>query len=122
VALFKLLKRSNHFINMNLFWSFSYNICILPIVAGAFYSFDIDISPVWSSIAMSISSLVVVSFSHLLVCFTYDQSLSAETNKSVSDSPRRSSENEKMLIEMVNTHKGSEDRRSTKYSTLEEEV
>jgi cation transport ATPase len=85
------MRRSNQFINMNLFWSFSYNICILPIVAGAFYSLDVDISPVWSSIAMSISSLVVVSFSHLLVCYKYDSSLEHEPKKETL-SPRRSSE------------------------------
>lgn len=60
---------------MNLFWSFAYNVAILPIVAGAFYGLDVYISPVWSSIAMSVSSLIVVLFSHLLVCFTYDDSL-----------------------------------------------
>lgn len=69
------MQKSNFFINMNLFWSFSYNICILPIVAGAFYAWDIEISPVWSSIAMSISSLFVVTFSHLMSCFSYDDSL-----------------------------------------------
>jgi hypothetical protein len=46
----------------------------MPIVAGLFYSFDITISPIWSSIAMSLSSILVVGFSHLLTLFTYDES------------------------------------------------
>lgn len=117
------MRRSNQFINMNLFWSFSYNICILPIVAGAFYSFDVDISPVWSSIAMSISSLVVVSFSHLLACFKYDKSLLPEVERSSPHITRLSEEGEKIAIEMSSTVKSSnESRRSTKYQTLEDEV
>lgn len=47
----------------------------MPIVAGVFYHWDIYISPIWSCVAMSCSSLIVVSFSHLLVCFHYDDSL-----------------------------------------------
>jgi cation transport ATPase len=46
----------------------------MPIVAGLFYSFDLTISPIWSSIAMSLSSILVVGFSHLLTLFTYDES------------------------------------------------
>jgi hypothetical protein len=104
---------------MNLFWSFSYNICILPIVAGVFYSWNVDISPVWSSIAMSISSLVVVSFSHLLVCYKYDQSLVTEAEKEAL-TPRRSSEK---IMELMNMDKRtSSDSKSTKYKTLEDEV
>lgn len=75
VTLFRLLNKSNLFININLFWSFAYNVAIIPVVAGCFYGLDVYISPVWSSIAMSVSSLVVVMFSHLLVCFKYDDSL-----------------------------------------------
>ena len=44
----------------------------MPIVAGVFYSYDITISPVMSSIAMSCSSIIVVVFSHMLSFFTYD--------------------------------------------------
>ena len=72
LAFVKLLKMSNKFINMNLFWAFIYNLAIMPVVAGIFYGYDITISPVWSSIAMSCSSVVVVSFSHLLSLFEYD--------------------------------------------------
>lgn len=62
----KLLEKGNKFININLFWAFIYNLTIMPIVAGVFYSFNFTISPVWSSVAMSCSSIIVVSFSHLL--------------------------------------------------------
>lgn len=75
LALVRFLKKGNLFIMLNLFWAFAYNIIIMPVVAGAFYSFDIEVSPVWSSIAMSGSSLFVVGFSHLLSLFHYDDSL-----------------------------------------------
>lgn len=69
-----LLTKGNQFININLFWAFLYNITVMPIVAGLFYKFDVTISPIWSSIAMSCSSVIVVGFSHLLSLFTYDES------------------------------------------------
>ena len=62
LALVRFLKRANLFISLNLFWAFAYNIVIMPIVAGAFYHWDIFVSPVWSSVAMSGSSLFVVGF------------------------------------------------------------
>lgn len=63
------------FIRLNLLWAFAYNIITMPIVAGVFYHWDIYVSPIWSCVAMSCSSLFVVAFSHLLVCFHYDDSL-----------------------------------------------
>ncbi len=72
----------NRFININLFWAFSYNIIIMPIVAGAFYKWDIWVSPIWSSIAMSLSSIIVVSISHLLSFFKFDDSLKKEKKQS----------------------------------------
>jgi Cu+-exporting ATPase len=72
VSLIKLLKRGNQFININLFWAFLYNLTIMPIVAGAFYGLDITISPIWSSVAMSCSSIIVVAFSNLLSLFNYN--------------------------------------------------
>lgn len=74
LALIRFLKKGNLFIKLNLFWAFAYNIVIMPIVAGVFFHWDIFVSPVWSSIAMSGSSLFVVAFSHLLSCFSYDDS------------------------------------------------
>lgn len=75
LALIRMLKKGNLFININLFWAFAYNIIIMPIVAGVFYKWDFWVSPIWSSIAMSLSSIIVVSISHLLSFFTYDESL-----------------------------------------------
>lgn len=69
LAFLNLLKKGNTFININLFWAFLYNIIMMPMVAGLFYGFDITISPIWSSVAMSCSSIVVVAFSHLLSFF-----------------------------------------------------
>lgn len=73
VAFVNLLARGNQFININLFWAFLYNLTIMPIVAGLFYNYNITISPIWSSIAMSSSSILVVGFSHILSFLTYDE-------------------------------------------------
>ena len=75
LTLIRLLKKGNLFININLFWAFAYNIVIMPIVAGVFYNWDIWVSPIWSSIAMSLSSVIVVGISHMLSFFTFDDSL-----------------------------------------------
>jgi len=75
LALIRFLRKGNLFIKINLFWAFSYNIVIMPIVAGVFYRFNIFVSPVGSCIAMSVSSLLVVGFSHMLSLFKYDDSL-----------------------------------------------
>ncbi len=45
----------------------------MPVVAGLFYNYNITISPIWSSIAMSSSSILVVGFSHILSFLTYDE-------------------------------------------------
>lgn len=78
MALVKFIKFCNLFVKINLFWAFSYNITIIPIMAGVFYHWDVFVSPVWSSISMSCSSLLVVGFSHLLSFFHYDDSLVEE--------------------------------------------
>ena len=78
LALIRFLKKGNLFINLNLFWAFIYNIVMMPMVTGALFPFDILIEPVWSAVAMSLSSLFVVGFSHLLSCFEYDESLRSE--------------------------------------------
>ena len=75
LAMIRFLKRGNLFIYLNLFWALAYNIIMLPMVSGALYPFNIYISPIWSAIAMSCSSLIVVGFSNLLSCFEYDESL-----------------------------------------------
>jgi Cu+-exporting ATPase len=75
LALIRLINKGNLFIKINLTWAFLYNIIIMPIVAGVFYHWNIFITPIYSSIAMSASSVLIVSFSHLLSCFHYDDSL-----------------------------------------------
>lgn len=59
---------------MNLFWASIYNIIMLPISAGVFYSLDVTISPTIASAAMSGSSLVVVLFSSLMRLIEFDVS------------------------------------------------
>jgi Cu+-exporting ATPase len=81
LALVRFLRKGNLFIRLNLFWAFAYNIVIMPIVAGVFYKYDVFVSPVGSCIAMSVSSLLVVGFSHALSLFTYDESLQPNTKK-----------------------------------------
>lgn len=75
VTFVNLLKKGNRFIKLNLLWAFLYNLAMMPIVAGVFYSFDVTISPVWSSIAMSCSSIFVVAFSHTLSWCKFDESI-----------------------------------------------
>lgn len=49
-------------IKMNLFWAFFYNVCGIPIAAGALYpAFALRLSPMIGSAAMSLSSLCVVT-------------------------------------------------------------
>lgn len=50
----------------------------MPIVAGVFYKWNFWVSPIWSSIAMSLSSIIVVSISHLLSLYKFDESLKNE--------------------------------------------
>ena len=84
LALVRFLRKGTLFIKLNLFWAFAYNIVIMPIVAGVFYKYGIFVSPVGSCIAMSVSSLLVVGFSHLLSLFNYDDSIQTKLNKASS--------------------------------------
>lgn len=72
VSLFSLMKYSRLFIILNLIWSFAYNIFIMPVSAGVFYTLGFSISPIIASISMSGSSLVVVLFSNLLRLINYN--------------------------------------------------
>lgn len=53
-------KKSYKIIKQNLFWAFFYNLVMLPIAMGLFSDFGINMSPMFGSIAMTISSLTVV--------------------------------------------------------------
>lgn len=66
VSLFKLLDSSRKVIYINLFWAFLYNLLMIPMATGVFYSLNIHIQPVTACFFMSLSSLVVVGFSNIL--------------------------------------------------------
>lgn len=58
----KLGKYTIKNIKQNLFWAFCYNVLAIPIAAGALYpAFGITLTPMIGSIAMSLSSLFVVT-------------------------------------------------------------
>lgn len=57
-----LSKKTMRTIKQNLFWAFFYNIIFIPVAAGVFYKpLDILLNPMMASVAMSFSSLFVVS-------------------------------------------------------------
>jgi hypothetical protein len=99
LALVRFLRKGNLFIRLNLFWAFAYNIVIMPIVAGVFFPLDIFVSPVWSSIAMSGSSLLVVGFSHILSLFHYDDSFRKGLN------PEKDQEEENDFVDQNQTER-----------------
>ena len=102
LALVRFLRKGNLFIKLNLFWAFAYNIVIMPIVAGVFFPLDIFVSPVWSSIAMSGSSLLVVGFSHILSLFHYDDSFR------IKESLAKQSEEENDFVDQNQTEREKE--------------
>lgn len=57
VDLIDTSKKTIKIIKENLFWAFFYNICMIPIAIGLF---NFDLSPMYGSIFMTISSLIVV--------------------------------------------------------------
>lgn len=58
--LITISKKSYRVIQQNLFWAFFYNICMIPIAMGLFSHIGINMTPMFGSIAMMISSLTVV--------------------------------------------------------------
>ena len=64
---FKLAEATMLTIKGNLFWAFGYNIIAIPLAAGLLYpTFEISLTPMMASIAMSVSSLGVVANSLML--------------------------------------------------------
>ena len=58
-------------VRQNLFWAFFYNCLGIPIAAGVLYPiFGILLSPVYAALAMTLSSVSVISNSLLLKKFT----------------------------------------------------
>ena len=60
ITLFSISKKAMRIIKQNLFWAFIYNILMIPIAVGLLKPFNISLSPMIASIAMTISSLTVV--------------------------------------------------------------
>ncbi len=61
-AIIRLSKRTMRIIKQNLFWALFYNMLALPIAAGALYvPLGLEMHPMISVIAMSLSSLIVVT-------------------------------------------------------------
>lgn len=58
----RLSKMTMRIIKENLFWAFIYNVILIPVAAGALYSsLNILLQPMYAAMAMSISSIFVVT-------------------------------------------------------------
>lgn len=57
----KTSKRTVKIIKENLFWAFIYNLLCIPIAAGVLSSMGINLNPMLAALAMSLSSLIVVT-------------------------------------------------------------
>ncbi|MEE3344910.1 MAG: heavy metal translocating P-type ATPase, partial [Bacilli bacterium] len=60
VSLFNISKKTVRIIKQNLFWSFIYNIFMIPLAIGLLKPLGLAITPMIASISMTISSLCVV--------------------------------------------------------------
>lgn len=58
--LFKLGKKTLRVIKQNLFWAFIYNIFMIPIAAGVLVKLNVILTPMYSALAMTISSMLVI--------------------------------------------------------------
>ncbi len=83
-------------IYQNLFWAFIYNAIGIPLAAGAFVPFGIELEPMFGAAAMSLSSFCVVTNALRLNLFKlYDHKKVRSKNKDII-----TEENKKMIITM----------------------
>ncbi len=62
VTAIRLSKQTIRTIKQNLFWAFGYNVVLIPLAAGLWYPFfGILLNPIFSGVAMAMSSVSVVS-------------------------------------------------------------
>ncbi|MEO5332905.1 MAG: heavy metal translocating P-type ATPase [Magnetococcus sp. YQC-5] len=62
VTAIRLSRATMRNIRQNLFWAFAYNIILIPLAAGVWFPwFGILLSPIFAALAMSLSSVTVVS-------------------------------------------------------------
>ncbi|MFZ5980044.1 MAG: heavy metal translocating P-type ATPase [Candidatus Zixiibacteriota bacterium] len=62
IKMFDIASFSMKIIKQNLFWAFIYNILAIPVAAGLFYPlFGLTLTPIMAALAMSFSSVFVVS-------------------------------------------------------------
>lgn len=73
-SLFNLMNVALKVVYINLLWAFAYNIFMAPIAAGVFYGQGFTISPMISSTAMSLSSIIVVLISNCMRFIKFDPS------------------------------------------------
>ena len=86
VSAIDLSKKVINNIKMNLFWAFFYNIIGIPIAAGVFYlSFGFKLNPMIGALAMSLSSVCVVTNALRLRGFKNKYSKFQQVNNSVNN-------------------------------------
>lgn len=59
INLLNISKKTIRIIKQNLFWAFFYNVCMIPIAIGLLKPLGISLTPMFASLAMTISSLTV---------------------------------------------------------------
>ena len=59
-TLFKLSRKTLRIIKQNLFWAFAYNIIMVPIACGMLSKLKLLLNPMYASLAMVVSSIIVV--------------------------------------------------------------
>ena len=68
-GLLQLSRQTIQNIKQNLFWAFGYNFLSIPLAAGVFSAWGINLNPEWAALAMALSSISVVSNSSRLRLF-----------------------------------------------------